>query len=303
MFNRQPFNRGRFNRGLSKSVFFDGIATAETNLHAEACLTAARPFTGEAVIELSASGNITAFIGLVGSVNIELTASGIMAVPRIIEGSAHITMTAENSGIIRGRVLDPSEVAIFAGAELSENINVVTAIWGDANIGLETEGRLNAVLLYSGGADILLNSAVDKINIAKSIQGSADILLTAAGRIAAAIPFQGDAAILLSSAGRLNRVFGLQGRANILLVVENEGFNIFRYEHIHLPTLSIPVGGELIIDTDDMTITLNGQNVMRHLSRDSEFFLLNPATNEIVYTSGNQNNRANINILWKDAWL
>lgn len=224
----------------------------------------------------------------------------------MFEGGADITLGAENSQL--------SKVQVF-GSKVegsASKFNRMTFNRGEFNtsgrpvnraaMSLGMTGQMSVAGAVRGCAAIALKPT-GRLSAYFSFNGSTGLEVTAAGQVNAGIPLGGKVETALDSTGALNRRRGLDGFLDIVLTVHSDGFNIFRYEHIHMPTLNIPVGGELIIDTDNMTITLNGQNVMRHLSRDSEFFLLNPATNEIVFTSGNQNNRADIRVLHKDAWL
>ena len=68
----------------------------------------------------------------------------------------------------------------------------------------------------------------------------------------------------------------------------------------YIPGLTMTAGDELIIDTEHMTITLNGANVIDLLSDDSEFFKLKPGENDIIVEGGTT---ADIKVLWKDRWL
>jgi hypothetical protein len=146
-------------------------------------------------------------------------------------------------------------------------------------------------------------SATATMNVVRGFTGYAPVTLITIGNINAASTFEGNVNILMGATGVINAYFYLYGELDLLLGVQSEGFNTFHYAIIHLPDLVMPLNGLLFIDTDNMTITLNGQNVMRYLSRDSEFFMFSPTINEVTFESGNQDNRADIRILWKDAWL
>nr|WP_315022879.1 phage tail domain-containing protein [uncultured Aminipila sp.] len=72
---------------------------------------------------------------------------------------------------------------------------------------------------------------------------------------------------------------------------------------IHLLGLVLAPKDELIINTTDMTITLNGENAMEYFSSDSEFFSLISGENIIVYNDSNSSRKASLNITWKNRWL
>lgn len=79
--------------------------------------------------------------------------------------------------------------------------------------------------------------------------------------------------------------------------------SMFGYVVIELPGLVLPPEGDLIIDTELMTVTLNGQDVTRYFGADSEFFRLRPGENIIIHEDGTQKRNVSYKILWKDMWL
>lgn len=78
---------------------------------------------------------------------------------------------------------------------------------------------------------------------------------------------------------------------------------IFDVDAVTFPELSLPPGGELVIDTGEMTVTMNGENAIHLMSAESEFPLLFPGENEIIYTDDCETHDVNIKIMWKDRWL
>jgi len=67
--------------------------------------------------------------------------------------------------------------------------------------------------------------------------------------------------------------------------------------------LILAPGDELIINTDEMTVTINGQNGMRYFSMDSDFFKLLSGENKIVYSDCSGSRDVLVDIIWKDRWL
>lgn len=67
--------------------------------------------------------------------------------------------------------------------------------------------------------------------------------------------------------------------------------------------LALAPGDELIINTDEMTITVNDQNGMRYFSMDSDFFKLLSGENKIVYSDRSGSRDVLVDIIWKDRWL
>lgn len=64
--------------------------------------------------------------------------------------------------------------------------------------------------------------------------------------------------------------------------------------------VNMVAGDELIIDTEHMTVTLNGVNIVDRVSDASVFFKLMSGVNDLIVEGGTT---ADIKILWKDRWL
>lgn len=67
--------------------------------------------------------------------------------------------------------------------------------------------------------------------------------------------------------------------------------------------LVLAPGDELVINTEDMTVTLNSQNAIEYFSVDSDFFNLLTGENKIVYSDTSSIRNVLVDILWKDRWL
>ena len=64
--------------------------------------------------------------------------------------------------------------------------------------------------------------------------------------------------------------------------------------------MTLQPAGELIIDTDARSVTLNGANDMLHVADDSIFFKVAPGKTTLNFAGGEN---AEIRILWKDRLL
>ncbi|MCL2215762.1 MAG: phage tail family protein [Defluviitaleaceae bacterium] len=280
MFNRQPFNRGRFNRRSTGRVYLEGDVNAS----------------------LSLNGSMSVAHGLSGEVPIKLILKGYKGIPRYMQSKASISLTAESDNIARRRTIS-GNIDIVINLEMAGKFNLVAAIKSNVDMKLSAASHLNTINAFHGSGEISLASG-GMLSRFKPLHGNTAISLGTDAPLGINIPFEGNKAIALTAtASRLSAAQSIRSAAHIALMIFSESFNIWRYEHIHLPNLVMGVGGELVIDTDNMTITMDGQNVMRFLSRDSEFFLLNPSENELTFTSGNINDRADMRVLWRDAWL
>ena len=70
-------------------------------------------------------------------------------------------------------------------------------------------------------------------------------------------------------------------------------------EFLRLMWLGLKAGDELYIDTENMTVYINGQNAVNKLTADSSFFELDKSSRVQFEGDG----QANLTLLWKDRWL
>ena len=76
------------------------------------------------------------------------------------------------------------------------------------------------------------------------------------------------------------------------------GEQVMRFEDLVLHP-----GDELVINTCDLTVTLNGENAMEYFTADSEFITLLNGENIIEYNDGSGTRNVSFDIIWKDRWL
>lgn len=72
---------------------------------------------------------------------------------------------------------------------------------------------------------------------------------------------------------------------------------------INLKDVVLKPGEELIINTCDMTVTINGQNAMQYFAVESDFFNLLSGDNTLIYSDKSANRNINFDVIWKDRWL
>jgi len=76
------------------------------------------------------------------------------------------------------------------------------------------------------------------------------------------------------------------------------GEQVMRFEDLVLRP-----GDELVINTCDLTVTLNGENAMEFFAADSEFITLLNGENTIEYNDESESREISFDIIWKDRWL
>ena len=86
----------------------------------------------------------------------------------------------------------------------------------------------------------------------------------------------------------------------IIRYLDGTGVSTYGSVTMVIEGVNMVAGDELIIDTEHMTVTLNGANIIDRVSDDSAFFKLQPGENDIIVEGGTT---ADVKILWKDRWL
>lgn len=72
---------------------------------------------------------------------------------------------------------------------------------------------------------------------------------------------------------------------------------------LRLVGINLKPNDELVINTCDMTVTINGQNGMRYLTVDSDFFSLLQGANTIIYSDNVSSRNIYLDLIWKDRWI
>ena len=113
----------------------------------------------------------------------------------------------------------------------------------------------------------------------------------------------GTSEILSGSQGEGTKVFIVEcGTSNIRM--ETAANQVLAGESvISLEGITLKPGDELIINTCDMTVTINGQNAMEFFSNESEFFALLNGLNTLIYNDSNSSRNISFDVIWKDRWL
>lgn len=78
---------------------------------------------------------------------------------------------------------------------------------------------------------------------------------------------------------------------------------VYGVDIMSLPDLVLKPGQELVIDTDNMTVTLDGRNAIHLLSDDSVFFFLAQGEDLVTYSDNGNSRNINLKVMWKDRWL
>lgn len=75
------------------------------------------------------------------------------------------------------------------------------------------------------------------------------------------------------------------------------------YDYIDLKGIALMPGETLEIDTENMTVTINGKNAVQHWQLGSKFFELAPGENTFIYYDTGSSRKAALTVTWRDRWL
>lgn len=113
----------------------------------------------------------------------------------------------------------------------------------------------------------------------------------------------GSSELLLDSHGEGTKVFIVLSNASNMAISTEANQALAGESIITLEGIDLKPGDELVINTCDMTITINGQNAMEYFSDDSEFFNLLSGLNTLIYSDSNSSRNISFDVIWKDRWL
>lgn len=101
------------------------------------------------------------------------------------------------------------------------------------------------------------------------------------------------------------KIYKCSARGDMEMTAFVTGASTYGLAYLKLVGINLAPGQELVIDTDALTVEVNGQNKIMFLTNDSDIenFLLKPGANDITYTDNAAARTINAKVLWKDRWL
>lgn len=160
--------------------------------------------------------------------------------------------------------------------------------------------------IISGNSGIaLMKSDAPPVNAQRTINASGQASMKMGGSSEGTIVKYSAASSTLVMVSKADgtKVFIVEsGMASIIMLTQAtnqiSGEQVIRFEDLVLKP-----GDELVINTSDMTVILNGQNAMEFFSADSEFITLLHGENTIEYNDASNARNISFDIIWKDRWL
>jgi len=161
--------------------------------------------------------------------------------------------------------------------------SLVTGVSGLATMKASGNVTLYKEIRHSGITALVLGNT---LNITRNMYHSGIGNIISDGTINATkvLPVDGDIADMLITVSANQFISGEQ-------IISIEGVNL-------------APGDELVINTETMTVTLNGANATRFVADESDIDLtLLNGGNQIIYSDNGASRNVNIDIIWKDRWL
>ena len=140
--------------------------------------------------------------------------------------------------------------------------------------------------------------------IIRYLAGAAEAESSGSGEVVRVLLFTAEteavAEAVAEAVGDYIRTLFFEGDAIAEANASGTGVSTYGQEVMVVEGVNMVAGDELIIDTEHMTVTLNGVNIVDRVSDSSVFFKLMSGVNDIIVEGGTT---ADIRILWKDRWL
>lgn len=142
----------------------------------------------------------------------------------------------------------------------------------------------------SGGAVLII----------RYLTAEAEAETSASGVIVRVLLPSGAAEAVAEAIAAYIRIRFFEGEAEAISTASGSALSTYGQEVLTVAGVNMVAGDELIIDTEHMTVTLNGVNIVDKVSDASVFFKLMSGVNDIIVEGGTT---ADVKILWKDRWL
>lgn len=139
-------------------------------------------------------------------------------------------------------------------------------------------------------------TAVASLIIGLNAQAHGESSASASMSIDAAL--SGKAEGVSSARAVATRIIYLSGAAHGVSNARAGQFYIIGTDVLRLMDIDIPVGSEIVIDTERQTVTLDNNNIVYALTDESRFFDLRPGDKLTISGDGS----VDVTVLWKDRW-
>lgn len=168
-------------------------------------------------------------------------------------------------------------------------------------------GKFNAPLTVtsSNSGIALLKLGTIPVDVQRTISASGQASMKLSGLSDGAIVryAAGSCLFTLGSFANGTKVFIVEAEDATLVMLTQAVHQLSGEQVMRFKDLVLCPGDELVINTCDLTVTLNGLNAMEYFAADSEFITLLNGKNIIEYNDESGTRNISFDIIWKDRWL
>lgn len=168
-------------------------------------------------------------------------------------------------------------------------------------------GKFNAPLTVtsSNSGIALLKLGTIPVDVQRTISASGQASMKLSGLSDGAIVryAAGSCLFTLGSFANGTKVFIVEAEDATLVMLTQAVHQLSGEQVMRFEDLVLCPGDELVINTCDLTVTLNGLNAMEYFAADSEFITLLNGKNIIEYNDESGTRNISFDIIWKDRWL
>lgn len=168
-------------------------------------------------------------------------------------------------------------------------------------------GKFNvpSVTISSNNGIALLKLGAVPVSVQRTISASGQASLKLSGLSDGTIVryAAGSCLFTLGSYADGTKVFIVEAEDATLVMLTQATQQLSGEQVMRFEDLVLRPGDELVINTCDLTVTLNGENAMEFFAADSEFITLLNGENTIEYNDESESREISFDIIWKDRWL
>lgn len=278
------------------SILPTRVFSGKVSIQSESNLFLIMTRTGSGKAALTAQGVLSPSLVSLAIGQVSLEAAGVSAPTLILCAVGQSAFTAQSA--ITLIFSKPFAAALEAAGVLIGDLSVIAG--GHSSISAAAVLLPDMASIVVGRAPII---AAGTLVVGTSLVGIAQAALAAVGAMDVAVNYIRIGCIALTATGTLDVAATSVIAGNAVLTAEGTltyaGLAFVTKQLVYSGTLQ--PGDVLVIDTDDMTVKLNGANVTMYFTGD--FFELFVGDNEIEYVDHEGSRTALVSIDHSDKWI
>jgi len=111
--------------------------------------------------------------------------------------------------------------------------------------------------------------------------------------------------VILAIPAKIRQKIYLTANARDILAygAANLPVDVYEYAYLALPELVLAPGQTLVIDSDDITVTVDGANAISYWQTGSRPILLGGGANTLIYEDASAGRELACHVVWRDRWI